>query len=93
VVGYRVELPEARLTASFNDDSTLVLTPDLVGPSVTRNQGIIGEAVDLTLERRGDVRVSTVLFHLAQHRLYTKWRDASEAPKLHLGGARQRLGG
>ncbi len=32
VEGYRVELPEERLSAAFNDDSTLVLTPDLVGP-------------------------------------------------------------
>jgi type III restriction enzyme len=42
VEGYRVELPEERLTASFNEDSVLELTPDLVGPSLTRNQGIIG---------------------------------------------------
>ena len=51
VEGYRVELPEERLTATFNDDSVLELTPDLVGPSETRNQGIIGEAgiVRLTL--------------------------------------------
>jgi type III restriction enzyme len=32
VEGYRVELPEERLTAKFNDDSVLELTPDLVGP-------------------------------------------------------------
>jgi type III restriction enzyme len=70
VVGYRVELPEERLNASFNDDSTLVLTPDLIGPSITRNQGIIGEAVDLTLEHLEDVRQSTVLFRLTQHLLY-----------------------
>ncbi len=38
VVGYRVELPEERLTAEFNDDSILELSPDLVGPSITRNQ-------------------------------------------------------
>jgi type III restriction enzyme len=37
VVGYRVELPEERLTAKFTADSTLELTPDLVGPSMTRN--------------------------------------------------------
>src|SRR5499426_3541324 len=43
VAGYRVELPEERLTARFTDDSTLVLTPDLVGPTITRNAGIIGE--------------------------------------------------
>ena len=33
VEGYRVELPEERLTADFNDDSFLVLRPDIVGPS------------------------------------------------------------
>jgi hypothetical protein len=37
VEGYRVELPEERLTADFNDESILELNPDLVGPSITRN--------------------------------------------------------
>jgi type III restriction enzyme len=91
VVGYRVELPEERLTAKFDDDSTLVLTPDLVGPSITRNQGIIGEAVNLTLEHLGDMRPSAVLFYLTQRLLYTKWRDAGEAPKLHLFGQLKRI--
>jgi type III restriction enzyme len=91
VAGYRVELPEERLTAQFNDDSTLVLTPDLVGPSITRNQGIIGEGVNLTLEHLGDMRPSTLLFHLTQRLLYTKWRDAGEAPKLHLFGQLKRI--
>jgi hypothetical protein len=54
VEGYRVELPEERLAAEFNDDSILVLTPELVGPSITRNSGIIGESVDLDLEHLGD---------------------------------------
>ncbi len=49
VEGYRVELPGERLEAEFDDDSTLSLTPDLVGPSVTHNEGIIGEGVDLNL--------------------------------------------
>ena len=49
VAGYRVELPEERLTAEFNEDSVLELTPDLVGPSVTKNQGIMGQDVDLSL--------------------------------------------
>jgi type III restriction enzyme len=91
VAGYRVELPEERLTATFTDDSTLVLTPDLVGPTITRNQGIIGAAVDLSLERLEDVRPSTVLFNLTQRLLYTKWRDAGEAPKLHLFGQLKRI--
>jgi type III restriction enzyme len=91
VAGYRVELPEERLTAKFNDDSTLELTPDLVGPSITRNQGIIGEGVNLSLDHLGDMRPSTLLFHLTQRLLYTKWRDAGQAPKLHLFGQLKRI--
>ena len=91
VEGYRVELPEERLTAKFNEDSILELTPELVGPSKTKNAGIIGEAVDLDLEHLEDMRPSTVLFHVAKRLLYTKWRDPGEEPKLHLFGQLKRI--
>jgi type III restriction enzyme len=91
VQGYRVELPEERLTAEFNEDSVLELTPDLVGPSITRNARIIGEGVDLTLVHTGDLRRSTLLFHLTQRLLYTKWRDPGEQAKLHLFGQLKRI--
>ncbi len=91
VQGYRVELPEERLTAEFNDDSVLELTPDLVGPSITKNQGIVGQDVDLSLAHLGDMRHSTLLFHLTQRLLYTKWRDPGEEPKLHLFGQLKRI--
>ena len=91
VAGYRVELPEERLRAEFNDDSVLELTPDLVGPSRTTNQGIIGEGVDLNLVHTGDLRPSTLLFHLTQRLLYTKWRDPGEEPRLHLFGQLKRV--
>ena len=91
VAGYRVELPEERLTAKFNDDSILELTPDLVGPSITKNEGIIGEGVELSLEHLDDMRISTVLFHLTKRLVYTKWRDAGEDPKLHLFGQLKRI--
>ena len=84
-------MPEERLTAEFNEDSILELTPDLVGPSVTRNEGIIGEGVDLTMVHTGDLRRSTLLFHLTQRLLYTKWRDPGEEPKLHLFGQLKRI--
>src|SRR5439155_16548995 len=45
VEGYRVELPEAGLSARFTSDSALRLTPKLVGPSIVRNEGIVGEGV------------------------------------------------
>lgn len=91
VAGYRVELPEERLTAEFTEDSVLELTPDLVGPSVTKNAGIIGEDVDLSLEHLQDMRGSTLLFHITQRLLYTKWRDPGEEPKLHLFGQLKRI--
>ena len=91
VQGYRVELPEDRLSAEFNADSIMELTPDLVGPSVTRNSGIIGEGVDLSLEHLGDMRHSTLLMHLTKRLLYTKWRDPGEEPKLHLFGQLKRI--
>jgi type III restriction enzyme len=91
VAGYRVELPEERLTAKFTADSTFVLTPEHVGPSNTRNQGIIGEPVDLTLDHLREIRLSTVEYRLAHRLLYTKWRDAGEAPKFHLFGQLKRI--
>ncbi|MHB1591146.1 MAG: BPTD_3080 family restriction endonuclease, partial [Sulfuricella sp.] len=91
VQGYRVELPEERLTAEFNADSVLELTPDLVGPSITQNAGIIGESVDLSLTHLGDMRHSTLLFHITQRLLYTKWRDPGEEAKLHLFGQLKRI--
>src|SRR5256712_1872950 len=91
VQGYRVELPEERLTAAFNGDSVLELTPDLIGPSITRNAGIIGADVDLSLEHLEDMRRSTLLFHITERLLYTKWRDPGEEPKLYLFGQLKRI--
>jgi type III restriction enzyme len=91
VNGYRVELPEERLVADFNDDSELLLTPDLVGPSETKNAGIIGEDNDLSLQHLGDLRHSTLLYHLTHRLLYSKWRDEGEEPKLHLFGQLKRI--
>ncbi len=91
IVGYRVELPEEELTADFNADSVLVLDPDLVGPSITRNSGIIGESADMDLAHLREVRTATLVFHLTNRLLYTKWRDAGEEPRLHLFGQLKRI--
>ena len=91
VEGYRVELPEERLTAKFTADSVLELTPDLVGPSITKNQGIIGEGVELTLKHLDDMRPSPILFHLARRLLLTKFKDPGEDPKLYLFGQLKRI--
>ncbi len=86
VTGYRTDPPKEELSAVFTDESYLELTPLLIGPSSTRNEGIIGEGVDLNLVHTGDIRRSTLLFHLTQRLLYTKWRDPNEEPKLYLFG-------
>ncbi len=91
VAGYRVDLEEERLTADFNEDSVLVLSPDMVGPSHTQNSGIIGESVDMNLEHLGDMRPSTLVFNLTQRLLYTNWRDPGKEPKLHLFGQLKRV--
>ncbi|MGE3818308.1 MAG: BPTD_3080 family restriction endonuclease [Isosphaeraceae bacterium] len=91
VEGYRVEPPEERLTAEFNDDSILVLTPDLVGPTLTRNSGIIGESVDLNLEHLGEARTASIVYLVTRRLLDTHWRDPGEEPRLHLFGQLKRI--
>ena len=91
VVGYRIELPEERLTAEFNDDLVLTLSPELVGPSQTKNAGIIGKSADMNLAHLKDERYSTIVYFLTQHLLYTKWRDPGGEPKLHLFGQLKRI--
>jgi type III restriction enzyme len=91
VEGYRVELANERLEATFGPDHVLELTPALVGPSVTKNQGIVGEGVDLTMAHLRDMRSSTILFRLTQYLLYRKYGDPGEEPKLHLFGQLKRI--
>jgi type III restriction enzyme len=91
VEGYRVDPPEERLEAAFNDESTLVLTPDLVGPSITHTAGIIGQGVDMNLAHLGDVRPSTLLYNLTHRLVYFHWRDPGGEPELNRFGQLKRI--
>jgi len=91
VMGYRVELPDKRLSATFTDDHVLELTPQLTGPSVTLNAGIIGEGVNLTVEHLADARPSTILYNLTSHLLFRMWRDAGEEANYNLFGQLKRI--
>jgi len=91
VQGYRVDLPRERITADFTPDSTLLLTPDLIGATETQVSGIIGKSVDLNLVHTGDVRPSQVLYELTSYLVLNKWREAGEEPKLHLFGDLKRI--
>jgi type III restriction enzyme len=90
VAGYRVELPSERFDANFTDDSTLRLTPELIGPTITQNSGIIGERADLTLEFTGDERLSQIIFELTSYLVRSKWAPGEE-PQLHLFGQLKRI--
>ncbi|MEP0924839.1 DEAD/DEAH box helicase family protein [Leptolyngbya sp. ST-U4] len=91
VEGYRVELPDTALTAHFTPDSLLELTPHLVGATRTRNEGIIGEGVELNVKHLEGMRESTVLYELTKHLIYHKYRDPGEEPKIHLFGQLKRI--
>jgi type III restriction enzyme len=91
LAGTRISLSSQPVLIGRADDSTLVLTPELVGPSITRQEGIIGEGVNLTLAHTRDMRTSTLLMHLTKHLLYSKFRDPGEEPTLHLFGQLKRI--
>ncbi len=86
VSGYREDPPGEDLIANFTEDSRLDLTPELVGPTQTRNEGIIGEGVDLNLVHTGDLRTSSLVLHLTKRLLETRWRDPNQDLQLHLFG-------
>lgn len=84
VEGYRTELPSEKLTASFSADSTLHLTPELVGATETVNSGIIGESADLTIEHLADTRAATIHLKLAEWIVKRKMTNAGDRPNVGL---------
>lgn len=84
VDGYRVEHPTEKLRAEFTDDSTLVLTPELIGPAKVEQSGIIGKREILTVEHLREVRSSELIYSLTERLLATQLRNEGEAPPLQL---------
>ena len=92
VAGYRVELPEDRLTATFDADATFELDPGLLSASIVRNEGVVGLPVDLTAEHLGAMRQATLIYHLTRALLNSpQWRDRNGEPKLYLFGQLKRI--
>jgi type III restriction enzyme len=84
VEGYRTELGQERITAAFTPDSTLELTPDIVGATNTVNAGIIGEEANLTLDHLIDVRMATIQLRLAEWIVRRRMTDDGERPNVGL---------
>lgn len=82
VAGYRTELPDDRMTATFTEDSKFTLTPNDVGPGMTRLEGIVGEGVDLTPP--DDKPVREVGYHLAKRLIERYLAKKEEQAPYHL---------
>ena len=74
VRGYKLKPPEKRLTANFDKDSRLTITPK-DAPPTTLSQGIIGEDVTMTLDDLRKRRENEVVYHLAAYTARTYYKD------------------
>jgi len=84
ILGYRVELPEEQLRATFTPESALRLTPELTGPTQTQTAGIVGQVADLDLAHLSATRPHTLAYALTDQLLNTYFLDQDEQPKQHL---------
>jgi type III restriction enzyme len=84
VEGYRVDLPQERVTACFDANSDYELNPLEVSATETVNSGIIGETADFTLKHLDGERRSTIIFKLANYIIERYFTDDDGRPKLHL---------
>lgn len=89
VEGYRVDLPEERITAQFNEDSRLNVTPEDIGPSRVTMQGIVGESEELRAQGVGDQRPSAIAYNLSAH-LLKRFATEGDLP-VHLFGQVRRV--
>lgn len=84
VDGYRVELPQERITARFDENSKYELNPLEVSATTTTNSGIVGATADFTLKHLESERQSTIVFKIANYVLERYFTDEDGRPKLHL---------
>src|SRR5690606_34436505 len=73
-----------RLTANFGPDHHLTLTQEMVGPTLVRLEGLVGEGVDLSPTVLDEMRENTVATHLTKHLLQRYMRDDQGNPPYHL---------
>jgi type III restriction enzyme len=90
VEGYRVDLPEERISARFTEDSRLIVDPAMIGPSRVTMQGIVGATEELTAKGLGDQRPSAIAYALAAH-LLKRFGDESGDLPVHLFGQVRRI--
>ncbi len=78
LLGYRYDLPTARLTAAFTPDSTRILSTEEI-PVVTVLDPIVGESIETNLDDLRLRRSQEVAFRVAKRVLDTYFRAADDA--------------
>src|SRR5690606_9609536 len=91
VAGYRVDLPQDRLEARFGPEHRLRLTPEEVGPTQARMEGLVGEGHDISPAVLDEMRPATVAAHLSKYLLRRYLLDVNGPPQYHLFGKLQPL--
>lgn len=91
VAGYRVELPQDRLVAEFTEEHRLRLTPEEVGPTEARMEGLVGEGHDISPAVLDEMRPASVATHLSKYLLEHYLLDGNQQPQYHLFGKLQPL--
>ncbi|MCX6014495.1 MAG: DEAD/DEAH box helicase family protein [Chloroflexales bacterium] len=91
VQGYRTELPVDQLKATFGVESTLTLTPEIVGPTQVLDAGLIGEHAQLGIENLRQTRYDEVVTNLTSYLLTTKYLNSDGEPRHYLYGQLRRI--
>lgn len=77
-------LPDERITAVFTPDSRLEMTPEMLGATRTRMEGLVGQGIDIGTEALGDARPSAISYALAKEVMFRCFTDANGVAKVHL---------
>ncbi|MDZ7711768.1 MAG: DEAD/DEAH box helicase family protein [Rhodovibrio sp.] len=83
VAGYRIQLPDERLEATFNANHIWRVTPD-EAPSKTELEAVVGEQAELNLDRLKQRREQEAQFYVASRALQLYFKDGDDQPKWHL---------
>lgn len=85
IAGYRTVLAADSFTPNFNDDSTLTITPALVGPSRTLMAGLAGRDHELVAGFDG-TRESSIASELTKKLIELRYREGDQEPPYYLFG-------
>lgn len=78
--GYRIEIPDERFFADYDDESQLHLTRSTVA-TWTRTEGIVGKSAEQDLERYRNARVQEVAFQVARVLVRDKFKVHDDVPR------------